>query len=209
MCPIFYKKYPRHTGYVTWAGKLKKWVLVSGFSSITGASELTILKFQAFWRKLLSNVELLELKIVLFPRKSLLWRGNVTFFLSLEGLANGLVPQQGVLWTAIEAWKGGLVGRTSSCPLFRWVPLVVVRMANSLILPIFRGKCPFYRDAWMRGDKEPRVSPSLSRFKRLKPPFQHFSVPQDPHLSCVWPKVTQHFPIFRSKCLILVNLQSL
>ena len=46
----------------------------------------------------------------------------MSHFLSNGSLVNGLVPQLGVLWTAGEVWKGGLEGRTSPYPFFRWVP---------------------------------------------------------------------------------------
>ena len=52
--------------------------------------------FPSFLTKTAVKFELMELKIVIFSKTCLLWRGNVTF-LSNEGLVNRLVPQLGVL----------------------------------------------------------------------------------------------------------------
>ena len=51
--------------------------------------------------------------------------------------------------------------------------------------------------------ERPPFSRSLSRSTRS--PFQHFSVPQDPHFN----QKSQNFPIFYSKCLNLLNFQLL
>ena len=55
-----------------------------------------------------------------------------------EGLVNGLKPQLWVLWTAEVAWKGGLEGRLSPYPIFRWVPPPLGLLQNSGRLSVHR-----------------------------------------------------------------------
>ena len=76
------------------------------------------------------------------------------------------------------------------------------------------GQCPggilsLKRVTGMCGGKDPLFTlppppAQLSRSTQEKTPFQHFSVTQEPILT----KITQHFPVFHSICLILANCQS-
>ena len=57
----------------------------------------------------------------------------------------------------------------------------------------------------LRGCVAGKTPFSLSLSRSTRPPFQRFSVPQDPHFN----QKSQNFPIFCSKCLNLVNFQFL
>ena len=69
-------------------------------------------QFLSFLTKIGAKFELLYLQIALFSENCFL-EAIFYIYLSNEDLVNGRKPQRGVLWTAGEAWKSDLNGRTS------------------------------------------------------------------------------------------------